>query len=112
MWQLIPIGVGAVMGARNAQKQADETKRQNLAQAEITRYSPWTGMHGQIQANTADPLNGAFQGAMGGLALGQGMSQAGMFGGGAGAASPAMAGQPGNPADDPFSTGFRRTYTA
>lgn len=55
---------------------ADKEKRQRKQEAEIARYSPWTGMKAQA-VQSADPLGSAMQGATTGGMLGSGI-QAGM----------------------------------
>jgi len=75
MWPLMI--ASALMSANKAQKQAENHKQNNLLQAELTKYSPWTGMRGQIDT-TYQPnmLEAAFQGGVQGAAMGQSLGQA------------------------------------
>lgn len=79
MWGTIALmGAQALLGANQAKRQQEATKQQNLAEAEKTRYSPWTGQHGNIQTYKGpDAMSGAIGGAIGGLASAQGL---GLFG--------------------------------
>lgn len=73
-WAIV---IGSVAGAGlGALKNAEERKQiaaLNAAEAEKTRYSPWTGMKGQIQASPSafgDVLQGGMTGAMMGKQFG------------------------------------------
>lgn len=82
MWQmLIPMAAGALMSAKSAERKADQQRKYNLGQAEITRYSPWTGMTGKLD-NSYVPSQ--FEAALGGAVQGAQMGQSlqGAFGGG------------------------------
>lgn len=86
-----PVTMGLLAGAgvgllKGGVLDKNKEKRQRKQEAEIARYSPWTGMQAQ-RVQEADPLGSAMQGAMGGAMLGQGLG--GMGGGGAAAAAPA-----------------------
>ena len=77
MWPALLMGASAIMGMNRANRQADQQRRNNLAQAEITRYSPWTGMRGQIDNSyTPSGLEGAISGGIQGASMAQGL---GMF---------------------------------
>lgn len=53
-------------------RQANDQRRYNLAQAEITRYSPWTGQTGQLDTrDTSSPLEAGVGGAIQGLGINQ-----------------------------------------
>lgn len=109
---------GALVGAgvgflKNTLFDGPAAKRRNLAQAEMTKYSPWTGMKGQLEAapsafgamaqgamtgammgaNPAALTGGAGAGAGAGAATGAASGAAGA----AGAAAPAMVGAAGIP---------------
>lgn len=65
---LIASGVGGFMSADEAERKQEQNKQYNLAQSELTRYSPWTGMRGQINPYSgpgegAAAMGGAIQGA-------------------------------------------------
>ena len=63
-------GINAIKGSQ----QRDAARDYNKHQAEVTRYSPWTGMTGQTKQVTGglltDAAGGAMQGAMMGQAFG------------------------------------------
>lgn len=94
MWQLGLAAAGALLGARQAERKAENQKRYNMGQAEVTRYSPWTGVTGQLDHNyTPGVLEGGLGGGLQGLSAAQGLG--GMFDGSKAAAAPApMAGGP------------------
>lgn len=73
------LATGALVGSMNAEKKAEQQRKHNLMQAELTRYSPWTGMRGQISPVDADPMEGALTGGFSGLAMSQALGQKGMF---------------------------------
>lgn len=64
-------GVSAGVGALQGQQKEKQQKQFNDSQAEITRYSPWTGMRGQVTPTTDNALGGAMQGGLGGALFGQ-----------------------------------------
>jgi outer membrane lipoprotein SlyB len=73
MWWALPIAT-ALMGASKADRQAKQQKEYNLAQAEATRYSPWTGRAGQLDNSaTANAFEGAVSGGVHGLGIAQGL---------------------------------------
>lgn len=83
----IPLAIGAGAGLlKNELVDKPQHKRMQRAQAEMTRYSPWTGMQGKILTPPSafgSMLQGATTGAMFGQMAG------GMGGmGGAGAMAP------------------------
>lgn len=69
----VPMLAGAAIGAIQGESKRKAEEQQNLAEAEKTRYSPWTGMHGQIKKSGANWMGGALQGGLTGAMLGQGM---------------------------------------
>ena len=62
----------AMAGASLLQEKnnADATERFNKGQAEITRYSPWTGMKGQMKQNSPNYLGAGLKGGLQGYMLG------------------------------------------
>ena len=78
MWQfLLPMAANALLSVNQARKNQEAQKQSNLAQAEMTRYSPWTHQAGQIDM-TAQPssASAAFGGAVQGLGIGQSINNA------------------------------------
>lgn len=77
-----PITIGLLGGAglgalKGATIDRDRENRQRKLQAEIARYSPWSGMQANPGAiPQADILGSAMQGGMGGAMLGQGVGGA------------------------------------
>lgn len=64
-------GIGAgVLKGREEQK---AHRRRQLAEAEKTRYSPWTGVTGQTLAPPSSVFGSALQGGVAGATLGQGI---------------------------------------
>lgn len=78
MWMtLLPTIASGLLGANQAARQQQQQKAGNLAQAELTRYSPWTGMQGQLDMSAKpSALEGGFSGAIKGLGMGQALNQA------------------------------------
>lgn len=77
MWQFLIPAATAALGAQRAQRQADQKERFNKAQAEITKYSPWTGMRGQLDSSySPSSFEGGLAGGLQGLGMAQGF---GMF---------------------------------
>jgi len=74
LWAL-PLGMAA-LGAVQQENQRKRDQAYNAGQAEVTRYSPWTNIHGEIHPSSASALNGAIQGGVSGALLAQ------QFGGG------------------------------
>lgn len=93
-WVAVGTMAGTTLLSLNQENQkAKQMKRHNEGQAEITRYSPWTGKSGEIQSYTYDPVSAGMGGAL------QGMGMAQTFGKMGGAAKPT--GAPGvTPAGD------------
>lgn len=53
-------------------RQAEDQRKYNLAQAEMTRYSPWTGQKGQLDTrDIGSPLEAGVGGAVQGLGITQ-----------------------------------------
>ena len=81
---------GAIGGGIEGKQKQNEIRDQNKAQAEITRYSPWTNMTGKLQKNDANAFGGALQGGamgyMGAKMLGVGAGAEGALAAGEGAA--------------------------
>lgn len=80
-----PITIGLLAGAgmglvKGGVLDAQKEKRQRKRDAELARFSPWTGM-GPMGIQEADPLGSTMQGAMGGAMLGQGIGAASGAGG-------------------------------
>lgn len=68
----IPLGMAA-LGAVNAKQKQEQQEASNKAQAELTRYSPWTGMQGKLDFSAPSMLGGAMQGGVAGLGMAQGI---------------------------------------
>jgi hypothetical protein len=78
MWPMIAaMAASTALGYNQQRQQQKATDKWNKGQAEMTKYSPWTGVRGQTQMNTADPLSGAIQGGLSGFAMGQNFSKMG-----------------------------------
>lgn len=76
MWWALPVAT-TLMGMNNARRKAEQQERYNKGQAEVTRYSPWTGMTGKLDNSyTPSMLEGGLQGGMAGLGAMQGMKGA------------------------------------
>lgn len=78
MWIPLAMMAGsAIMGANKANREMEMQKAQNLAAAEQTRYSPWTGQSGQLNfSRSTSGLEGAVGGGLQGLAMGQSLQGA------------------------------------
>ena len=73
---MIPLIVGGAAAGLLKSELVDKQKdaRNRRMQAEIARYSPWSGMQADVSGlNKADPLGTAMQGGMAGAMLGQSM---------------------------------------
>lgn len=84
-----PITMGLLIGGgagllKNELVDKPQHKRMQLAEAEKTRYSPWTGMQGQT-LTPPSAFGSALQGATTGAMIGQGVGGMGGAGAGAGA---------------------------
>ena len=64
------MGAGALMGALQTKQQHEEAKRQAKLQAEVARYSPWTGMKPQMVSGP-NAMGNLMQGALTGAAMAQ-----------------------------------------
>lgn len=87
MWPLILAGAG--VGAMRSMQQEQQAKQDRKREAEIARWSPWTGMQAQRPGNPdymGNLMQGGMTGAMMGQAMGGGSAGAGAGAGGAGAA--------------------------
>lgn len=65
------IGGSALLGGLANEKKAKRIAALNEAEAEKTRWSPWTGMKGDLQDPGGGFGDGALQGAMGGAMMSQ-----------------------------------------
>jgi len=65
---------GGATAAKNELFDVPAERKKALEQAEVTRYSPWTGMHGQ-DANYENSIGKALAGGMGGAQLGMDLSK-------------------------------------
>lgn len=82
----IPLAIGAAAGlAKHQLVDKPQYQRQQRAQAELTKYSPWTGMQGKMLTPPSafgSMLQGATTGAMfGQMGAGMGGAKAGAAGG-------------------------------
>lgn len=78
----VAAGLGAVSGMSQAKKAEEKAANDNALNAELQRYSPWTGYQNKGLANGGPGmLAGGLSGAAGGLQVAQGLSKGGMFGG-------------------------------
>lgn len=87
---MLPVLAGmAALGLARGMMDQKRASKERKQEAEIARYSPWTGMQAQ-RVKDADILGSTMQGAMGGAMIGQAMGGGG--GGAAAAATPAAGG--------------------
>lgn len=76
MWQMM--AAGALMGALKSEQEKRAAKKDALLQAEIARYSPWSGMQASTRGKrSVNELGNVMQGALTGAEFAQ------QFGGGA-----------------------------
>jgi len=69
-------GASAVMGVMSAQEKQKTQKAQNIAAAEQTRNSPWTGMGaGQMQTSAPSTMGSGLQSGLGGYMAGRNIDQ-------------------------------------
>jgi hypothetical protein len=67
----------AAMGAINAQRKQERQESGNRAQAELHKYSPWTGLQGQMDRSySPSMLEGGLSGGLSGMAATQGLGGA------------------------------------
>jgi len=71
----LPLAMAGVGAAKGVMDQGD-ARAEAKTQAEIARYSPWSGMQPQ-QVQKGDPFGAAMQGGMAGMGLSQSMDAAG-----------------------------------
>lgn len=91
MWWALPVAT-SLLGMRNANRRREQQEQYNKGQAEVTRYSPWTGVSGKMDTSyTPDALEAGISGGMQGL----GMMQAGQAAFGAPAAAATGSGMSG-----------------
>lgn len=64
----IPVGMAA-LGAYKGQQDRAQAKQDRLAEAEVARWSPWTGMQPARVGMPAGELGGAIQGGLAGASL-------------------------------------------
>lgn len=80
MEPLTMAGIGALLGlAKSEFLDKNNANTQRKLQAEIARYSPWTGMQASA-VDEADPLGSAMQGAFAGGSFGQSLAASNQFG--------------------------------
>lgn len=90
MWQLLIPAASALMSANQASNKQAQQERYNKAQAETTRYSPWTGMKGQLDTSySPSALEGGLAGGLQGLGMWQSLKNMG-FGSGSANSNPTM----------------------
>jgi len=78
---LIGAGIGSGVGAIKGREARAQSERKMKAEAEKTKYAPWTKQYGDVsRVAQANVFGNILQGGLQGAAIG------GMFGGGAGAA--------------------------
>lgn len=79
---MVAAGAGMASGMSQAKKAEDKAANDNALNAELQRYSPWTGYENKGLANSGPGmLAGGLSGAAGGLQIAQGLSKGGSFGG-------------------------------
>jgi hypothetical protein len=89
MWPaLAMMGASAALSMYREKKKADAMNKWNQGQAEVTKWSPWTGMKGDVRPNFEDPMGAGLQGGISGLGLYGSMKGAGLFDGASQAAAP------------------------
>jgi len=88
----IPMAAGAAMGMLGNKKKQAAAKKQNKYNAEVIRYSPWTGMQGPGVAQAPDMLGDVLKGASMGGMLGQMGGAGGPAAGAVGSANPTWSG--------------------
>lgn len=73
-WVTVAVVGGSALMNMNAAKQKQKQQENfNMAQSELTRYSPWTGMKGQLDNSYApDQLSAGISGGIQGLGIAQG----------------------------------------
>jgi hypothetical protein len=84
---MLPVAMmagSAALSMYRDQKKNEATEKFNKGQAEITRYSPWTGMKGEVRPIFNDPVGSGLQGGLTGASLYGSMKGAGMFDGDSG----------------------------
>lgn len=82
----IPVGMAA-LGAVKGEQDRQQARNDRKMEAEIARWSPWTGMQAQRVRDNSSPLGGALQGGVGGLGIMQAFQNSGMGSQGASASS-------------------------
>lgn len=70
-------GAGMALGALENNEEQKQHSRMQRAQAEMTRYSPWTGMQGQILTPPKSIFGSMLQGGATGAMIGQGLAKGG-----------------------------------
>ena len=66
MWWMLPAGLAAG-GAYQGEQNRQQNKRDAAAQAEIARWSPWTGMSPHQISHKDSAIGGAMQGGLAGM---------------------------------------------
>lgn len=64
-----PLVLGAILGGAKAISDSEREKRNRKTEAEVSRYSPWTGITPN-KVQQADPLGAVGQGVMTGMMAG------------------------------------------
>lgn len=77
-------GAGLLAGGLKANSDKKQYRRNQAAQAEMTRYSPWTGMQGKVLTPPSS-FGTVMQGGLTGAMLGQSLGSGGFGSGGAAA---------------------------
>ena len=72
MWPLILAGAG--LGAVRSMQQEQQAKQDRKREAEIARWSPWSGMQAQ-RVGTPDYMDNIMQGGLTGAMMGQAMKR-------------------------------------
>jgi hypothetical protein len=74
MWgQLALMAGGAALGLMREKQKANAMRKFNEGQAETTKWSPWTGMKGDIKPVFEDSMGAGLAGGLTGAQLGQGL---------------------------------------
>lgn len=82
MWALAIPAAMAAMGYMEKKAQREQAGRDRMAEAEIARWSPWTGMAPQRVGAPGSALGGAVAGGLQGASFMQAMNAAGYGKGG------------------------------
>jgi len=72
---LIGGGASALLGGISAKEAQEQRKQDQLLNAQITRYQPWSGAHTQEVTKAPSTMQGVLQGGMGGAQFGLGLGK-------------------------------------